>query len=224
MRSIVSSDHPGVKLGFGNLKMLCQIKRIKHDDIENLLFESYKPETKVSITDLREILASKVQIGVEEAQYFARYLIEPRDEELISVNLALTTAACKIVIRLMQQIGEIMILSPEEAQQNMGVLKRCLKEMGRGELMNRIEMYQLPNSKSLGMTQISQIAKIDDRAKISCMIEFCRQADSLTGFDPQNLIDLYEKIEETKKDNKFSPNRASAPPIVETEDVEETPI
>ena len=66
-----------------NLRMLCQIERVKHNDVESLLFEAYAPEKKVSVTDLANSVGPKLSLGEQEALLFARYLVEPREDEMV---------------------------------------------------------------------------------------------------------------------------------------------
>lgn len=51
----VTKDSPAVKEGFLRLRYACQVKMIRHDSIENFLFgNSYKPETKITISTIKE--------------------------------------------------------------------------------------------------------------------------------------------------------------------------
>jgi len=174
LRALVAIDNESVKLGLQNLRMFCQIKRIKHDQIENHLFVDYKPEQKVSILEMQVLLTTKLDMSEEDAFVFARYLVEPRENEILKPNPSMTTAACKVVVKIMKQLGELLIQTPEETLQNIGILKKSLTQMTHQDLHNKISTYQPPNLHIIKMPTFNQIFKIDEKVRLSCFIELCR--------------------------------------------------
>ena len=65
--------------GFVKLRKACLLNQIQPDHIETFLFgEAYKPEDKVTIGSLSQILEEKLlMINPDYRKLFSRYLIEP---------------------------------------------------------------------------------------------------------------------------------------------------
>lgn len=60
---LVKRDNPAVVEGFERLKRVCQMKGAPHDQIENVLFENYRPEAKITIVGLKAILEKQLMMG-----------------------------------------------------------------------------------------------------------------------------------------------------------------
>lgn len=84
-------------------------------------------------------------------------------------------------------------MSPEETQQSIGILKKNLNIMTQQDLQNKIATYQPPNQKIIKMPVFNQIFKIDEKVRLACFIELCRQSDNFQGFDPKYLFNLMER-------------------------------
>ena len=60
------------------------MQQIKNVEAEKILFsDNYVPENKLSILNLQDLLIEKLNIKQNEALLFARYLIEPTEDEQI---------------------------------------------------------------------------------------------------------------------------------------------
>ena len=68
--------------GFERLGRLLQLKRKPLDSIEQeILGNRFKPNESVKISELQAIFIEKLGLSQSEAQDFARFIIEEKDEE-----------------------------------------------------------------------------------------------------------------------------------------------
>ena len=71
-----------VEKGFERLGRLLQLKRKPLDSIEQeILGKRFKPNESVKISQLQVIFIEKLGLSQSEAQDFARFIIEEKDEE-----------------------------------------------------------------------------------------------------------------------------------------------
>ena len=54
---------------------------------------------------------TKLDMEEEEAFTFARFLVEPRDNEIIKPDPKQKATGAKISIRIMKQLGDLLIMS-----------------------------------------------------------------------------------------------------------------
>jgi len=202
----VKRVHPEVASDLGyELSLKLRIRRVH---LEEILKQFERSGSKLSIHDLRSMLAQEpFKIKDENnALLLARYLVEPRDEETLTLDLNRTHDTTTIKNLFRKLVGNYTLLDEDEA-----------KEMGEdlGEIISKYEeslqtqFAMMPESKT-GYLSSEQIAQAFDELDISIdpkefeylIMNLYEYTGNLKRLDFMKMFEIFE-TEDHKKMKKL---------------------
>ena len=176
----------------------CQVKGIKHVEVEDLLFKDFTISGKCSVSQLADTLKQKFNWSEEDATSLSRFMVEPSENTEIEFDEFRKINMAKAVTKLQSAMSTFEIMTKEKVKALSEEAGKKLAEKEEIFVQQCQEFDQFDTGKLTKpeFIKVAQRMGLQKQEATSLLVVLAQQNGDMKNFDFMEMLNLTPQKEE----------------------------